>query len=76
MVIFESFFFLGNVLCKEMGFFALRSVHQDASIELSKTVFGQFLIIRGFGWVNKLPDMEKKVTKNSESFFKSGGKKE
>ena len=42
-------------------------MHQDASFELSKTVFGQFFnlfIIRGFGGVQKLPDVEKKAEKN------------
>ena len=32
-----------TVLCKELGvFFALNSVQQDTSYELSKTIFGQF----------------------------------
>ena len=30
-----------NILCKEPGFFAQHSVHQDTSFELSKTVFGE-----------------------------------
>ena len=34
--------FLETILCKELRFFALHSVHQDASFELSKTAFGQF----------------------------------
>ena len=46
------------------AFFALRSVHQDASFELLKAVFGQFfkfVIIGGFVGVKNLPDKEKKV---------------
>ena len=50
--------FSETVLCKELGSFALRSVHQDASLELSKTAFRQFFgffITRGdpydFGWL-------------------------
>ena len=42
--------FAETILCKELGFFVLHSVHQDASFELSKTAFGQFFrffIIRG-----------------------------
>ena len=31
--------FSKTIPCKELGFFALRSVHQDASFEPSKTVF-------------------------------------
>ena len=56
----------------------MRSVHQDASFELSKTVFGQFFkffIIRGFGGVKKLPDMEKKVKKKFGNFFLIRGAK-
>ena len=59
--------FSETVLCRELGFFALRSVHQDASFELSKTVIGQFfkfVIIRRFRGVKKLPCMEKKFEKN------------
>ena len=58
---FLEFFRNHNLLGAEV--FALRSLHQDASFELSKTVFGQFFkffIIRGFGGVQKLPDVEKK----------------
>jgi hypothetical protein len=38
---FKGIFFilLATILYKELGFFALRSVHQDASVELSKTAF-------------------------------------
>ena len=53
------------VLCKELGSFALHSVHQDASFELSKTAFGQrfkIFTIRGdpsdLGGV-KISDKEK-----------------
>ena len=45
-----SQFFSETALCTELGFFALHSVHQDASFELSKTSFGHFFIffiIRG-----------------------------
>ena len=31
-----------NGLCTELGIFALRSVHQDTSFELSKTVLDYF----------------------------------
>ena len=34
--------FSESVLGKELGFFALHSVHQDASFELSKMAFSQF----------------------------------
>ena len=53
-------------------------MHQDASFELSKTVFGQFFkffIIRGFGGVKKLPNMEKKVEKKFQNFFSNQGAK-
>ena len=58
-------------------FFALHSVHQDASFELSKTVFGQFFkffIIKGVGGVQKLPNVEKKVEKIviKKKFFNRG----
>ena len=36
--------FSETVLRKEMGIFALHSVQQDASFELSKTTFGNFFI--------------------------------
>ena len=39
-----SCFFLETVLCKMLGFFALHSVQQDTSFELSKASFGQFFI--------------------------------
>ena len=42
---FWSFFFKEIVLFKELGCFALRSVHQNASFEVSKTAFGQFFKI-------------------------------
>ena len=57
---FWQFFLIlsGMVHCRELGSFALHSVHQDASFELSKLRFKQFFkifIIRGdpcdFGWV-------------------------
>ena len=38
--------FSETILCKEMGFFALHSVHQDASFEQSKIVFGQFFRLK------------------------------
>ena len=52
MGIFLQFFFIysGTVHGRELRSFALYSVHQDASFELSKTVFGeknQFFTIRG-----------------------------
>ena len=42
---FWRFFLIFSVtiLLKEMGSFALRSVYQNASFELSNTAFGQFL---------------------------------
>ena len=49
--------FSETILFKELGFFALRSVHQDASLELSKTAFRQFFgffVTRApydFGWL-------------------------
>ena len=40
---FRLFLILSETVhCKDLRFFALRSVHQDFSFELSKTVFGQF----------------------------------
>ena len=36
--------FSETLLCKELVFFALHSVQQDASFELLKTFFGIFLI--------------------------------
>jgi hypothetical protein len=41
MVIFKGIFLIlwVTILYKELGFFALRSVHQEASFELSKTAF-------------------------------------
>ena len=44
MVIFKGIFLIlwATILYKELGFFALRSVHQDASFELSKTAFWEF----------------------------------
>ena len=52
--IFLRFFliFSETVLCRELGFLALRSVHQDASFELSKSTFLTilpFVIIMGGG---------------------------
>ena len=35
--------FSETVLCKELKFFALHSVNQDTSFELSKSTIGQFL---------------------------------
>ena len=35
-------FFSETILCKELRFFALHSVHQDASFELSKSTIRQF----------------------------------
>ena len=68
MVIFEGnfYFFQEHYFVMNWGFFALRSVYQDASFELSKTVFQQFFkffIIRGFGGFKKLPDMKENVKK-------------
>ena len=42
---FIFLFFLIANLFKEMGSFALRSVHHNASFELSNTAFGQFFRI-------------------------------
>ena len=65
----------------------MRSVHQGASFELSKTVLEQLLkncIIKGVEGVQKLPDMEKKVkqvrrrknlNKGAKRNKKMGGKK-
>ena len=41
---FSRFFliFSKTILCKDLRFFALHSVHQDASFELSKLTIGQF----------------------------------
>ena len=41
---FLGFFLIFSemVLCKALRFFALTSVHQDASLELSKSNIGQF----------------------------------
>ena len=42
--------FSETILCRELGFLALRSVHQDASFELSKSIFLtilMFVIIMG-----------------------------
>ena len=53
--------FLGTILSYELKFLALRSVHQLTSFELSKTVFGQFFIIKDVGGAQKLSDVGKKV---------------
>ena len=47
MIIFVGNFFIlqATILYKELGFFALRSVHQDTSFELSKTDFLTFFSI-------------------------------
>ena len=72
--VFLDFFRHRTLLGAEV-FLASHSVHQDASFELSKTVFGQFFkffIIKGFrgGGLQKLPDVEKKnYKKNSENKF-------
>jgi hypothetical protein len=39
--------FSETVLCRELRFFALHSVHQNPSFELSKSTFGQFFTLRG-----------------------------
>ena len=58
----------------------LCSVHQDNSFELSKTFFGQFIklfIIKGVEGVQNLPNVRKKVKKNSEKKNSlAGGKME
>ena len=55
--IFWRFFFIlsETVLCKELGIFALRSVHQDASFELSEStfffvIFSVSFFFKGEGW--------------------------
>ena len=63
--------FLRNHTILGAGFFALYSVHQDASFDLSNKAFGQFFIFFitrrdpfDLGWVKKLPGMEKRSKKN------------
>ena len=51
------------ILSYELKFFALRSVHQVTSFELSKTVFGKNFIIKDVGGAQKLCDVEKKGMK-------------
>ena len=71
LTIFRQFFliFSRTVLSRELRFFVLRSVSQNAQFELSKTTFGtvfKFFTIRGSLTVKKLPGEEKKV----KHFFK------
>ena len=54
-------------------------MHHNTSFEISKTVLGQFFklfIIKGVGGVQKLPDVEKRLKKNSEKNSLPGGKME
>ena len=67
--------FSETIPCQELGFFALRSVHQDASFELSKTAFGQFFIffiLRGdpfdLGGSKSYPTWKKRSEKISKFF--------
>ena len=65
--VFHDFFRNYNLLGAKV--FSLHPVHQDASFELSNTIFGQFFqffIMRGIGGDQKLPNVEKKVKKDSE----------
>ena len=51
-----------EVFLIELRFFVSRSVHQDASFELSKTVFTQFIkffIIKGVKGVQNIPNVKK-----------------
>ena len=65
-----SFFSSKTIPCKELGFFALHSVHQDASFELSNTTFEQFFrffVIRGGQKVTR--HWKKDQNKNSEKII-------
>ena len=66
----------GTVHCRDLGSFALYSVHQDASFELSKSIFRQFFIfftLRGdpFDWggVKILPTPEVEGLERKERQF-------
>ena len=58
--------FSKTVLCKELRYFVLHSVHQDAYFELSKSTirqFFRFFTIRGdpfyLGWSKGYPEWKK-----------------
>ena len=82
MVIFEGYFYFFQepYFVKSWGVFAFRSVNQDASFELSKTVFLkkiQFFDHKGIWGGQKVTRHGKKrLKKISGKKIKSGGKKE